>query len=256
MADRSIKEVIAELQEEIEERKTHIEMLKSFKELSERGLTEEEYHSLCLSSMRYTDELGKALLQVFPFLVYKKRQPNWFSYSINDTEVEVRIPNSACVGVEISVVCYRYDENSIQKTLHTKYLLQETQLSQLIKSAKAFEEAKSIIQKAKIVCNCRYRTWFAVLYYLYRNPKKKYKKFYAKKRIEAEAELAKLTAKKEQEYQDLVAERNEQQMLFASLAEKFLTWTNRVLIYDHNSSRSKANFVMKDGKLQMTETPW
>ena len=80
----TIKETLAELENEKKELENRIELVKSFDKLTTADFTEEVYHDFCETTLRGTDILGEKLANVFPFLVFQKRNYNEYVFSFKN----------------------------------------------------------------------------------------------------------------------------------------------------------------------------
>lgn len=103
--DKELNEAIEEINQDIIENRNKIKHIKSFNTKLEKlksgkgTITEEEYHYLCETPLRYTDILGKSLIYVIPGLEYKKRHANFFVYTLDGYNIS--IPNSRQLGIDI-----------------------------------------------------------------------------------------------------------------------------------------------------------
>ena len=79
----TIKETLAELENEKTEIENKIELVKSFDKLTTADFTEEVYHDFCKTTLRGGDILGEKLASVFPFLVLQKGRSNYNEYAFD-----------------------------------------------------------------------------------------------------------------------------------------------------------------------------
>ena len=105
---KEIAEAIADMDEEIkslQESKSLIDRLWSH---DIHTFTEDEYHQLCETPMRYTNALGKMLEERLGY-PYKERTADSFLLELQD-DSELRIPTSRIHGVEIIMPYFHGDD--------------------------------------------------------------------------------------------------------------------------------------------------
>lgn len=251
------QDAIQNLEQGIALKERQIEQLNKFEQLVEAGLTEEQYHDFCSTDMRNSDTLGEALLKVFPFLSYDKRQPNFFHYTVED--LEIRIPNNRSFGIEIIVKKYYSMPNEENIALSHGLLSSKKTIEGKIKTRQEYLEAKSFSKKARLMFP-HLKSWAAFISYVSHNIKWIFK--FDKKRISPSTrikneleellwEQEKFVAKEKLLTEQAESSYLEQQTLLEKYALLFLKWTKNVRVYSNNWDKPKADYSMENGSLKL-----
>lgn len=220
----TVEEAIANLSEEIAEKQEQITQLQRFGEIAKCGLTEQEYHNFCETDLRYSDVLGKSLLTVFSFLEYEKRGANWFFYRLD--EVQVCIPNSRCMGIDIVMPNLIPDFDKRKNTIQQNYWLKP--LDKKIQLYQQYLQTKSFVTRAKLMFPT-YRTPFAVIKFVMLGRQASDKEM-KRKLDEATEERAKLEEKIQQKINEATEMFQLQKKFFDKYIPLFLEWTETIRI--------------------------
>lgn len=242
----TVEEAIANLKEEIAEKQEQIIQLQQFSEIAERGLTEQEYHNFCDTDLRYSDVLGKALLTVFPFLEYEKREANWFFYHIGD--VQVCVPNSRCMGIDIVMPNLIPD---LDKRIHStgqKFWFRTKSLEKKIQLYQEYLQVKGIANRAKLMFPT-YRTWFAVLRFIALG-KQTADKEMRKKLEEALEEQKVLEEKIRQKNTEVANVYDSQKIFFNKYIPMLLEWTDTVRVQTALDGCVAMKFTKENGEIK------
>lgn len=222
----TIKEAIANLTEEIAEKQEQIAQLQQFDKIAKKGLTEQEYHNFCETDLRYSDVLGNSLLTVFPFLEYEKRGVNWFFYRLND--VQVCIPNSRCMGIDIVIPKLIPDLNKRIHSIKQEYEFQVKPLEKQLLLYQQYFQAKSDSERAKLMFPT-YRTWFALLKFIALGRVASDKEM-RKKQEEAMEQKAALEERFRLKSTEIADFEKSQTFFFKKYIPLFLKWTDTIRV--------------------------
>lgn len=140
-------------------------------------ITEDEWHELCLSSLRTSDILADVVKNIFPSATNVSVGANYVYFYIND--LKCYLPTSAIRGIEIDVDWYtRLEEPKLNDN---NYKSQEHRKLERYMNATNWDE------KSKIIIG-RYKKWvrFILWNIRYRFNEKSYKKQYEEYRDKLE----------------------------------------------------------------------
>mgnify|MGYP003292420070 CR=1 FL=1 len=230
----TVSEVINELEKQICEAQKQIAQLKRFDALVQEGITEQVYHELCETDMRYTDELGKAIETVLPCLHYKSRNSNSFVYDTDNSAIQVRIPNTLQQGIDIVVDKYCANEEIVVNTIERRYQ-QNDSYRKAIQLAEQFLSTTSLIDKAKLVFPT-YKSWFAVLHYSFARLRKNYNERFVQILLDAREKEKNLLLKKQADIEEALTNRKLQQESLLVYAKLLLEWTQVVYVCEYCGS--------------------
>lgn len=253
----TIQDAIEDVQEEIKDRERCLKRLEEFQSISERGLTEAEYHDLCDTGLRASDSLGEALLTVFPFLEYDKRGANYFFFNLpnqDNSKIYVRIPNSRRKGVEI-IVSHYCTERDIE-LLNNHYNLDESIVKAEINRGERFlSDDTPVYEKAGIIFPTLVE-WYATIKYVFGN-RKRYRKQVEEKLEKACQRRDSIVSKRDKEIEEIKASRESQQELLEKYARLFLKWCDEVRVQSMSTQsymyESEVIYEMVNGKVTSRE---
>lgn len=246
----TVKDAITNLLEEIEDKQQQIKQLQQFDKFAKRGLTEQEYHNFCDTDLRYSDVLGKALLIVFPFLEFEKRGANWFFYLSKEENVQICIPNSRCLGVDVVIPDLIPNIDKRIHSIEQKYWFQTRTLEKKIQLHKDYLQADTITKRAKLMFPT-YRMPFAVMK-LFLLGKQASVKEMQKKTEETEAELNKIQDKISKEVAEATELYYRQKAFLDKYIPAFLKWTIKtVRVQTALDSCIGITYQYKDGELKI-----
>lgn len=250
MENTAIIKAIHSLQEEIKEKENQIQLLSNVADIVDKqGFTEELYHKLCETEMRNSDELGKAIAKVLPFLTFQKTCPNYFRFiprNVYYTDCDKRnveclpddasgifieIPSTAETVAYISVTTYYSNER--RKNIVNRYEIEKAQLEKNIALANEYLNTQNPWKQIKIMYP--HKWWaFAVFSYVFTNPTKQMKK----KLADNTKALDDILSKYMNEIEDFNQKRHEQQKNIELYSQLLLNWTNKVRVVLNHSSYS------------------
>ena len=240
ISDKDMQEAVQALDEEIGE----LTRLKEILQRSEFGtdMSEETYHSMCETELRYTDALGKALGERLGY-VYIKRTPNYFYYEMPNGW-ELRVPSSRCCGAEIVVPRYFHKDITVEREWYSK----EGRLREL-RSRKEQIEADviegDVISKSRIVFWHRYRhntlgKAVMLLKYILGNPFNHYEKRFREYYEEISKQERELSDALSCTVKELQSGRKTQEIVLDACCQRLLQWTEKVRVYQkENQSPSE-----------------
>lgn len=227
--NKDVNEAISELEESIANENKLIELLKQFEQLFETGLSEMDYHAFCETNMRCSDFLGKALVKVFPFLIYEKKGANHFSFRVQEEGYTVCIPSYCHNCVEIVVDKYYWDKKDSNELVDIDEIRREKEIA----GKEAFLSTHSILKRSRIIYPCTHPV-IAFLAYIFSGIGRNRKQ-------EVSAELVNLYKKQKEEADkksELIRQeklnRDAQQAVLSRYISLFLKWTNTVFVYPKN----------------------
>ena len=249
MSDMSINDAIEAIKNEIDTKQRQLERLHHFDEMAQAGLSEEQYHDFCQTDMRYSDLLGKALVTSMPFLTYIKKEPNYFYYNIENTDLAVKIPNSLCTGVEIIIDKYYRDDDELVSCVTRKYKLDDNIRSQKILTYTAFLNTRSVLKRACLVAPSNQSLAKLLISYVINNKKENYEKKITDQLAKLKKEEAQIKIAKLRELETRAAAYKKQMQDIEYYAAQFLEWTDKVQIRIHASNIVKIEYTVRDGKM-------
>ena len=223
----TIKETLAELENEKTEIENKIELVKSFDKLTTADFTEDVYHDFCKTSLRGGDILGEKLASVFPFLVLQKGRSNYNEYAFDFKDlkdnkyfnIRVTIPCSLITAVEIDV----YKKRS--------FFTFQSEIDGLEKKIEELEKVLTYSFSQRVEwCGKGFRKWFRPIHYILKHNKKELNN----KVITAiEEEKEHLKNAKARKLKSEIVSREFQRLTDKIVAEyvpQFLKWTKVVTV--------------------------
>lgn len=250
----SVAESIKDLEEVITTNNKMVDLLRAFEELSVKGLDEYEYHLLCETGMRYSDDLGRALTNIntMPYLVYDERDINYFVYHIEGTDFEIWIPSGRERNIEVRPKQYYEKYEDVQRFCSSHHDTQISIYKHQIDASEDFLKTKSLIKKSKYIFPW-YSSWRAVVSYLISLPMGRYKQRVSEKLIEYRENYQKCLEKRAEVLKSAKENRETQQQLLKVYVRLFLEWTSKVYVYDGCSGYKKATYTRQGNKIVMKE---
>lgn len=208
-----LEDEISEKQEEITNIKEKINMLNSFN--VDEKLTEDIYHELCETDLRNTDFLGKLIENTIPELVFEKRSPNYFHYTVKDNkDIQIRIPSYSLKEIEIVFPYYYRKLNKIEED--SLYLM-------------SMENRNSKIERLEKYLNNKNFKYFIGSVFMQNRKIRKRLNSLIKEREEFKNSC-------ENRYNTHNEKRANQQIIIKKYAEIFLKWTNKVKVFSSFTS--------------------
>lgn len=243
-----IQEAINVLEDEISENNERIKLLKAFDAISERGLTEEEYHVLCETDLRNSDILGQALSISMPFLIYDRCEPNSFIYMVDD--FEVHIPSSSNTWVNIIVEGFHANRDEIETNANLKFCSREMVCERELNKVYTYINSKSLVEKSHI-CFPTFSKPFAIANYIFRqagctDSAHKYLTELLREKMNIEKE-------KKEYIEEADSKRLELRSILFNYIKRLLKWTNDVYVTDRNHRYTQVHYVMKDNQIVTSE---
>lgn len=226
----NVSEAIENLEEDIAEKKEHIKLLKQFEQLADAGLTEEQYHEFCKTDMRCSDDLGKALLKVFPFLNYEKRGANDFVFSVQEKGYKVAIPSYIGEYIEIWVDKYYQDEKTAIKYINLDMMSDEVRRAKEIQQKEAYFSTHSVFKRAKLIYPYA-NPVIAFFAYIFSGIGRDRKQEVSHELVSLYKKQKEETDKRDKKIRQAKLDREAQQTVLSKYIPLFLKWTNTVLVY-------------------------
>lgn len=236
----TIEESIKTYQENIAKEEKKIKLLKSLQN-NELNFTEENYHELCLSTIRGSRLLGEKIVEIFPFLKLSDSKyfiNNYVFYlEINGKEYKILIPCSAIKNISIVIPKIFTSISFNSKELDF--------INRDLEKINTILNEKSVFARANISM-AHYKKPFRLLAYLINF---KCKKNYIKKytRVKEDMERTKqLYIKTLDREQEKLKEYEETVKYFKEIiAPKFLQWTEEVHILEYPSCCANIEIIKR-----------
>ena len=163
----TIKETLAELENEKKELENRIELVKSFDKLTTADFTEEVYHDFCETTLRGTDILGEKLANVFPFLVFQKRNYNEYVFSFKN------IKDNKYFDIRVTIPCYAVTSIEIEVHKKKSFFTFQNDVEIIEKKIEDLEKILTYSFSQRVeYCGKGCRNWFKPIHYLIKHNKK------------------------------------------------------------------------------------
>ena len=163
----TIKETLAELENEKTEIENKIELVKSFNKLTTADFTEEVYHDFCETALRGTDILGKKLASIFPFLVFQKSNCKEYAFSFKN------IKDNKYFDIRVIIPCYATTAIEIEICKKKSFFTFQNEIEIIEKKIEDLEKVLTYSLPQRIeYCGKGYRNWFRPIHYLFKHNKK------------------------------------------------------------------------------------
>lgn len=231
-----IDESVADINEQIDVLKKQKSLLSRCQKLK---LSEEEYHSLCETNLRYTDSLGKMLGKRLG-LNYTNKTLAYFEYKLENNWL-LCIPNSLVYGVNIYIPNYvRKDFDTDFNIITHKSAMNKAKESLDVINREFFEG--NTMDKAKCIYCKKYShnsigKCLMLLNYLVSNPYKHYETRFSIIRIDLTNKYNNASNNYKRRLKDLEDRYKIQEELLNKYCTKLFEWTDTIRIYgDKNST--------------------
>ena len=223
----TIKETLAELENEKTEIEKKIELVKSFDKLTTADFTEEVYHDFCKTTLRGSDILGEKLASVFPFLVLQKGRSNYNEYAFDFKDLK----DNKYFNIRVTIPCYAVTAIEIEIHKKKSFFMFQNEVEIIEKKIEDLEKVLTYSFSQRIeYCGKGYRNWFRPIHYLFKHNKKELNN---KILMAIEEEKEHLKNAKARKLKNEIVSREFQRLTDKIVAEyvpQFLEWTKVVTV--------------------------
>lgn len=254
---REVTDVKEALLTEIEATQKKLKMLEHIDDYMHKGITYDEYKTLCLTDMRHTKTLSKLIEVSLPFLKLTYQGSNGMEFTIKDVDdVKVYIPYNT-EGVNLMVESYCEAEGVTTRKLQSEVKQTDTENKQKIAECETYLSTRKYSEKVQIAVPNLYKeskTMACVLYPVL-NVFKHYDRHFSEDMTKYETQQKQMTKETKQKLSKSMEQYNAQQKLFAKYAKQFLNWTDKVYIREfkgnmHSREIKQVFYKTKSGNIQ------
>lgn len=165
----TIKETLAELENEKTEIENKIELVKSFDKLTTADFTEEAYHDFCETTLRGTDILGEKLASVFPFLILQKDRKNYNEYAFDFKDLK----DNKYFSIRVTIPCSLITAVEIEVYKKQNFFTFQSEIDGLEKKIEELEKVLTYSFSQRVEwCGKGFRNWFKPIHYIFKHNKK------------------------------------------------------------------------------------
>lgn len=223
----TIKETLAELENEKTEIENKIELVKSFDKLTTADFTEEVYHDFCETPLRGTDILGEKLASVLPFLVLQKGRSNYSEYAFDFKDLK----DNKYFNIRVTIPCCSITAVEIEIHKKKSFFTFEGDIEIIEKKIEELEKVLTYSFSQRVeYCGKGFRNWFKPIHYILKHNKKELNN---KIRMAIEKEKEHLKNTKARKLKNEIVSREFQRLTDKIVAEyvpQLLEWTKVVTV--------------------------
>ena len=165
----TIKETLAELENEKAELENKIELVKSFDNLTAADFTEDVYHDFCKTTLRGGDILGEKLASVFPFLVLQKGRSNYNEYAFDFKDLK----DNKYFNIRVTIPCCSITAVEIEIHKKKSFFTFEGDIEHIENEIEELEKVLTYSFSQRVEwCGKGFRKWFRPIHYILKHNKK------------------------------------------------------------------------------------
>ena len=165
----TIKETLAELENEKAELENKIELVKSFDKLTTTDFTEDVYHDFCKTTLRGGDILGEKLASVFPFLVLQKGRSNYNEYAFDFKDLK----DNKYFNIRVTIPCCSITAVEIEIHKKKSFFTFADDIEIIEKKIEELEKVLTYSFSQRVEwCGKGFRKWFRPIHYIFKHNKK------------------------------------------------------------------------------------